>query len=133
VIPLTYFFLLPQPSSISKQDEEDDDAVPFMASSTEYTPLPTDEGEAGYGHPRTVALSASDKWRLVKPMIPKYMLPLCEYSSYIHEQIYSRFHCVKFASIWLVDILEISLQLAHQFVFQFEYTINQVRHFFYPA
>ena len=80
MIPLTYFLLLPQPSSISKQDEDDDDAVPFMSSSTEYTPIPTDEGEAvGYSHPRAVALSASDKWRLVKPMIPKYMLPLCEY------------------------------------------------------
>lgn len=80
-IPLTYFFLLPHPSSISKQDEEDDDAEPLMASSTEYTPLPTGEGEgvaAGYRRPRTAALSASDKWRLVKPMIPKYMLPLCE-------------------------------------------------------
>ena len=80
MIPLTYFFLLPQPSSISKQDEEDDDAVPFMTSSAEYTPLPTGEGETTEcGHSRVVALSAGDKWRLVKPMIPKYMLPLCEY------------------------------------------------------
>ena len=48
----------------------------------EYTPLPTDEDESttnGYHHSRTVALSASDKWQLVKPMIPKYMLPLCEW------------------------------------------------------
>ena len=53
-----------------------------MASSTEYTPLPTSEDENGTtvsGPSRIVALSASDKWRLVKPMIPKYMLPLCEY------------------------------------------------------
>jgi len=82
-IPLAYFFLLPQTSSISKQDEEDDDAEPFMTSSTEYAPIPTDEGEGGtarYGRSRTVALTASDKWRLVKPMIPKYMLPLfCVY------------------------------------------------------
>ena len=80
-IPLTYYFLLPHPSSTSKQDEEDDDAEPLMASSTEYVPLPTGEGEGGttgYCHPRIVALSASDKWRLVRPMIPKYMLPLCE-------------------------------------------------------
>ena len=86
-IPLTYFFLLPHPASISKQDEEDDDAEPLMVSSTEYTPLPTGEGEgvaAGYRHPRIAALSASDKWRLVKPMIPKYMLPLCEPPSCKH-------------------------------------------------
>jgi len=51
-----------------------------MASSTEYTPLPTDEGggETLRFRSRVVALSVSDKWRLVKPMIPKYMLPLCE-------------------------------------------------------
>jgi battenin len=28
----------------------------------------------------TVSLSAADKWRLVKPMLLKYMLPLCEQS-----------------------------------------------------
>jgi len=54
-----------------------------MASSTEYTTLPTDEGEGGtpeYPRSRIVALSASDKWRLVKPLLPKYMLPLfCVY------------------------------------------------------
>jgi len=112
---------------MTKEDEEEDDAVPFMTSSTEYTPLPTDEGEAaGCGHPRKVALSASDKWRLVKPMIPKYMLPLCESRPSVHEQTCLRLRCVKFAYIWLVDILETPLQLAHQFVFQFEYTINQV-------
>ena len=53
-----------------------------MTSSTEYAALPTDEGEgeaARYRHSRIVALSAGDKWRLVKPMIPKYMLPLCKH------------------------------------------------------
>lgn len=81
-IPLAYFFLLPQPSSILKQDEEDD-TEDLMAASAEYTPLPTDESESGtpgYRRPRVVALSASDKWRLVKPIMPKYMLPLfCVY------------------------------------------------------
>ena len=48
VITLTYFSLLPRPSPISKEDEEDDNVVPF----TEYYPLPTDDGETtGYsGH-----------------------------------------------------------------------------------
>jgi len=27
----------------------------------------------------TVGLSAADKWRLVRPMLLKYMLPLCEH------------------------------------------------------
>jgi hypothetical protein len=54
-----------------------------MASPMEYASLPVDEGEGGTPerpHPRSriVALSASDKWRLVKPIIPKYMLPLCK-------------------------------------------------------
>jgi len=81
-IPLVYFFLLPQPWSASNQEEEADDMELLMASSTGYTPLPTDETEGrtiDHHHLKTVDLSASDKWRLVKPMIPKYMLPLCEY------------------------------------------------------
>ena len=82
VIPLTYFLLLPQPSSISNQDEEDDGTELLVASPVGYTPLPMDEYEDttnGYRRSRIVALSASDKWQLVKPMIPKYMLPLCEW------------------------------------------------------
>lgn len=66
---------------MAKEGEEDNDIEPSVASSTEYTPLPTDEGEGGtpeYLRARIVALSASDKWRLVKPLIPKYMFPLCE-------------------------------------------------------
>ena len=108
-IPLAYFFLLPQPSSIPKQDEGDDDAEPFMASSTEYTPLPTDEGEdgtPGYHRSRIVALSASDKWRLVKPIIPRYMLPLCECPPWCMRLGLLTQIPVKFACIWLVDILE---------------------------
>ncbi|KAF9647783.1 batten's disease protein Cln3 [Thelephora ganbajun] len=83
MIPFAYFFLLPQPPSVSNQDEEDDGVELIAASSTEYIPLPTDEdegGATGYRHSRIIALSASDKWRMVKPMIPKYMLPLfCVY------------------------------------------------------
>ena len=81
-IPLTYFFLLPQPSSTHDQDEGDDVTELLVASSMEYARLPTDEGEGGttgYRRSQTVALSASDKWRLVKPMIPTYMIPLCKY------------------------------------------------------
>lgn len=50
-----------------------------------YTPLAAAEDEEGEeegtmssGPQRGVALSVADKWRLVKPLIPKYMLPLCK-------------------------------------------------------
>jgi len=69
VIPLAYyFFLLPQQSSISNQDEDSGTELP-EAPSAEYIPLPTgeDKGTAnGYRCSQTVALSATDKWRLVK-------------------------------------------------------------------
>ena len=80
-IPLAYFFLLPRPSFFSIRGEAGDDTEHLVASSAEYAPLPTDEdGDATNEHrrPRDVALSVSDKWRLVKPMIPRYMIPLCE-------------------------------------------------------
>ena len=80
-IPLVYFFLLPQPSFTPNQEEEVDGTELLATSSTGYTRLPTDEGGSlAIKHHRseTITLSASDKWRLVKPMIPKYMLPLCE-------------------------------------------------------
>ena len=82
-IPLVYFFLLPQPWSTYNQEEEVDGTELLAASSTGYTSLPTDEDEGqatGHRQSRVVALSASDKWQLVKPMISKYMLPLCEFS-----------------------------------------------------
>ena len=72
-------------------------------------PLPTDEGEGetpGYRPSRIVALSASDKWRLVKPIIPKYMLPLCECPPLYIQLGLLTLISVKFAYIWLVDILE---------------------------
>ena len=53
-----------------------------MASSAEYTPLPVDEDKGTtneYPRSRVVTLAASDRRRLVKSMILKYMLPLCEW------------------------------------------------------
>jgi len=77
VLPLTYFLLLPRPGA-------------FMDSHSpgSYTPLPEEdleisavevtEGDTLLGQPPKVPvfLTAGDKWRLVKPMIFKYMLPL---------------------------------------------------------
>ncbi|KDR77283.1 hypothetical protein GALMADRAFT_246616 [Galerina marginata CBS 339.88] len=90
VIPLTYFFLLPNASSFlySITPAYEDILSPHLAASAlPYTPLAAAEDEVGEeegSHPsgpkRGVALSASDKWRLVKPLLTKYMLPLfCVY------------------------------------------------------
>lgn len=65
-----------------------------QSSSTSYTLVPADDLETEIDddlsaqddvesrvEPKvTVRLSAADKWRLVKPMLLKYMLPLCEQS-----------------------------------------------------
>ncbi|KAL0578345.1 battenin CLN3 protein [Marasmius crinis-equi] len=83
IIPLTYFFLLPRSDSFvysSLATEDGPSALP-------YTPLATtdDDDEAEEGRlPADLkvapALSISDKWRLVKPLMAKYMLPLfCVY------------------------------------------------------
>lgn len=65
----------------------------------EYAPIATVEDEDGAedgadaGIPPTVskthhgvALSARDKWVLVRPMLMKYMFPLCEYCCYFCPQ-----------------------------------------------
>jgi battenin len=89
IIPLTYYFLLPSPSSFlyatTPTVYNDLLSPPPPISALPYTPLPEAEDEEGEeegtipsGPKRGVALSIADKWRLVKPLIPKYMLPLCE-------------------------------------------------------
>jgi battenin len=88
IIPLTYFFFLPHNSAflyLSPSDYEDE-VSSGVQSALPYAPLPTTEDENSEeeesmpdGLKRLVALSASDKWHLVKPLLPKYMLPLCEY------------------------------------------------------
>ncbi|KAI0767514.1 batten's disease protein Cln3 [Fomes fomentarius] len=88
IIPITYFFILPRPDSFSAGATYDDDAegAPLAAH---YTRLPNEaadeedavsvtEIEAHAMAP--IALSMEDKWRLAKPMLTKYMLPLfCVY------------------------------------------------------
>ncbi|KAF9485639.1 batten's disease protein Cln3 [Pholiota conissans] len=87
IIPLTYYFLLPTPSAflypMNPTDYNDLLSPPPPISALPYTPLPEAEDEEGEeegtttsGPKRGVALSVADKWRLVKPLIPKYMLPL---------------------------------------------------------
>lgn len=74
VIPLTFFFVLP-PSSSSNEDE--DETLPVF-----YTALQTadDDGEEEGSFPagpKHISLSPADKLELVKPLLLKYMLPLC--------------------------------------------------------
>ncbi|KIK97940.1 hypothetical protein PAXRUDRAFT_824409 [Paxillus rubicundulus Ve08.2h10] len=82
VLPATFFLLLPRPA-------EFEDSAP----SGSYAPLPADEprasavevteGDTLLGQPPKVPvfLSPRDKWRLLKPMVLTYMLPLfCVYT-----------------------------------------------------
>ncbi|KAF8878068.1 batten's disease protein Cln3, partial [Infundibulicybe gibba] len=74
VLPLTYFFLLPHSSA-------------FLSLRSSLFPLATAEDEIGEeegslpaGPKRGVSLTLVDKWRLVRPLLLKYMVPLfCVY------------------------------------------------------
>ncbi|ELU38322.1 BTN1 protein [Rhizoctonia solani AG-1 IA] len=85
-IPLTYFFVLPPPGDYTTVVGS---GVEWNNPGSEYTALPGDDTEAEDNTPIGVAsavnplpgLSSSDKWRLVRPLLLKYMLPLCESSS----------------------------------------------------
>ncbi|KAG7095616.1 hypothetical protein E1B28_006341 [Marasmius oreades] len=81
IIPLTYFLLLPPNSAFLYTSLPTDEDV---SSSLPYTPLATTTDEDDPDEVRlgkaTSTLSPSDKWRLVKPLLAKYMLPLfCVY------------------------------------------------------
>ena len=107
VIPLTYHFLLPSPSSflaahsthtpsayVPLATAEDDaegvreeldhhDNREFGSQGVEEEQeLMTDDSDgkiAPASKKILVALSANDKWRLVKPLLGRYMLPLCAF------------------------------------------------------
>ncbi|KAF5348848.1 hypothetical protein D9756_009800 [Leucocoprinus leucothites] len=94
VIPLTYFFLLPHNTAFlfshSPASYEDQISPSDVVSGLPYTPLATneddireEEGTLAPGPKRKVALSLDDKWRLVKPLLMRYMLPL--FSVYLFE------------------------------------------------
>ena len=87
IIPLTYYFLLPSnTTSFPIPDAvEDTDASAF-----EYTLIPAADrdgadDELGPSSGKTITLSTADKWRLVKPLLLKYMLPL--FCVYLFEYI----------------------------------------------
>jgi battenin len=92
VIPLTYFLLLPSNTAFlysTMPSAYEDESLIGVGSSVPYTPLANgeedqvgeEEGSFPAGPSRNVALSASDKLRLVRPMLLKYMLPLCKVTS----------------------------------------------------
>lgn len=94
-----------------------------------YTPLATadddlageEESSLPSGPKYNVFLSASDKWRLVRPLLVRYMLPLCKSSIHLStpaDMIDSL--CVHGKSL-------VPRCTRSDPSFQFEYTINQVR------
>jgi battenin len=111
VIPLAYRFLLPRPAVFATLNNNVDD-VPPVSPVLAYAPISTvdhDDGEEEDGHEeerndglrmrevereKGFALSAADKWRLVRPLLGKYMVPLCE-----------SVFCLLFSKVRLVDLL----------------------------
>ncbi|KAF8964735.1 CLN3 protein-domain-containing protein [Flammula alnicola] len=83
IIPLTYYFLLPSASaflySTTPSAYED-----MLSPPQPITSLP---GTVSPGPKRGIALSANDKWRLVKPLLPKYMAPLFCFEYTINQGI----------------------------------------------
>ncbi|KAJ7481736.1 batten's disease protein Cln3 [Mycena latifolia] len=87
IIPLTYYVLLPRPSAFLASSAAYEDPPSATTANVPYTPLATteddlageEEGSSPSG-PKHVSLSPSDKWRLVRPLLVRYMLPLfCVY------------------------------------------------------
>ncbi|KAF5384288.1 hypothetical protein D9615_003218 [Tricholomella constricta] len=88
IIPVTYFFLLPHRSAFLALSPStyEDVASPNSEFTLPYSPIPAGEDEIEEeislppGSKWGVALTANDKWNLVKPLLLKYMLPLfCVY------------------------------------------------------
>jgi len=108
IIPLTYHFLLPSPSSLlafplshgtntntpspyvplatadDAEELNDEDNGEFRSQGTEEEQELMLDDSDGKIIPTTfkkvsVTLSAYDKWRLVKPLLGRYMLPLCTF------------------------------------------------------
>lgn len=87
ITPLAYFFVLPRPerfvSGAFFAAEDEEDGATMSAS---YVPLARseDEDDVSATEPDAstkgpMSLTLQDKWRLAKPMLTKYMLPLCEF------------------------------------------------------
>ena len=135
IIPLTYTFLLPPTlaftSFAANSDEDDTEA----GSTSAYVSIPTREdirpdydSSISYSSVSTkVSLTPREKWTLVKPLLLKFMLPLCEFSLSVMCLSCLRF-CLAPACVFLVStpclprVCTANLYLASKFA----YTINQV-------
>jgi battenin len=128
VIPLTYFLLLPRPhvfSAIVLPDIEDN-----TPSTSEYTQLPVSEEDAGEAVAdsaplKTKAISIGEKWQLLKPLLPRYMAPLCM-SSYFYVCTFDQMThgTARPVFVYLVSFHPL-LYASRMTVAKFEYTINQ--------
>lgn len=88
LIPVSYFLILPRPEAFAALPAFANDEADALDESltAPYTPLPTDDDDVPIGPKSTIALSAADKWYLVRPLLLKYMLPLCEcHRPFIHD------------------------------------------------
>jgi len=98
-IPLTYFLFLPPNTAFFSLPPASYEALVSSSgavSDLPYTSLATNEEEireeedVSASLPKEeVALSLDDKWRLVRPLLPKYMLPLCKYDFLLDFFVYS--------------------------------------------
>ncbi|KAJ7120975.1 batten's disease protein Cln3 [Mycena epipterygia] len=84
----SYYVLLPPPTAFINSSAAYEEYPSPSAANMPYTPLATaeddmvgeEEGSSPSGPKHNVSLSASDKWRLVRPLLVRYMLPLfCVY------------------------------------------------------
>lgn len=89
VLPAIYFGLLPDPTTIATTvpDDEYDNESMAESPTVSYAPVPTMEVSADEDNSATaaedeaqhkVALTKSEKLCLVKPLLIRFMLPLCE-------------------------------------------------------
>ncbi|KAF8909645.1 CLN3 protein-domain-containing protein [Gymnopilus junonius] len=112
LIPITYLYVLPKASAFlfaTTPGYEEILSSPMETEALPYTPLATAEDEVGEeegsqpsGPKYGVALSINDKWRLVKPMLTKYMFPLfCVYLVRISPTLLYPFHLQK--GHWLLS------------------------------
>ncbi|KAI0319351.1 batten's disease protein Cln3 [Amylostereum chailletii] len=88
VIPLTYSLVLPRPTAFATLDLPSSygDGGPDVSTESSYAPVAasedevTDDNDATIRTPLSGPLTMEDKWRLAKPLLLQYMLPLfCVY------------------------------------------------------
>lgn len=115
IIPLTFFFLIPRPSAFTSLVDSDPDVLEdAQPRATPYTPLSTsdDTAEEGQGElsdrpEKRVSLSASDKWVLAKPLLARYMLPLCEPPLSSVALVWTV--CATFELTWIMETKSVSI------------------------